>query len=115
MTRIKRGVTTGRRHKKILKLAKGYRAGRHKVYRQAKRAVMKAGLHAFAHRRAKKRDFRHLWITRINAALKSTQTKYSRFIYAITLKNIQLDRKMLALLAAEYPKTFEEIRKKIMA
>src|SRR3989339_1444611 len=113
MTRVKRGVTQRRRHKKILKLAKGYRAGRSKLYREAKRAVMKAGLHAFAHRRAKKRSFRQLWISRLNAVLKDKGVLYSRFIYQATLKNIRINRKIMADLAFNNPEVFDKVVEKV--
>ncbi|OGJ50455.1 50S ribosomal protein L20 [Candidatus Peregrinibacteria bacterium RIFOXYB2_FULL_32_7] len=115
MTRVKRGVTQTRHHKKILKLAKGYRGGRSKLFREAKRAVMKAGLHAFTHRRAKKRDFRSLWIIRINSALKEQGIKYNRFIQQATLKKMQIDRKMLSELAMNEIEIFKKVAKEVMA
>lgn len=107
--RIKGGVTTKKRHKKILKLAKGYRDKRHNVWSLAKRAVMIAGKNAYIGRKLKKRDYRSLWIGRLNAALKSHGISYSRFIYALTRKRVGLNRKMLSELAINEPKVFEEV------
>lgn len=111
--RIKRGVTTRRRHKKILKMAKGYRWGRSKVFRLAKNAVAKAGMHAYAHRRTKKRDFRRLWITRISAAVKQLGLNYSQFQHGLTKNMVILNRKVLSNLAIEHPQVFETIVKKV--
>lgn len=111
MVRVKRGVTQRNRHKKVLKAAKGYRGQRGNLFRQAKQAVMKAGLHAFRHRREKKRELRGLWILRINAATRALGMSYSRFIASMQAKNILLDRKMLAYLAADKPEVFTEIVK----
>ncbi|MDP2625008.1 MAG: 50S ribosomal protein L20 [Candidatus Peregrinibacteria bacterium] len=113
MTRVKRGVTQRRRHKKVLKAAKGYRGQRSVLFREAKRAVMKAGLHAYKHRRLKKRDFRGLWILRINAAVRAQGMSYSRFINALLKKNVLLDRKMLAKLASEKPEVFNQVVKAV--
>src|SRR5258705_11864660 len=96
MARVKRGVTAGRRHKKILGKAKGYYNARRKVYRTAKQAVIKAGQYAFPDRRAKKRDFRALWITRINAAARSHELSYSRLIPGLSLPGLGIDRKPLS-------------------
>jgi large subunit ribosomal protein L20 len=109
MTRVKRGVTQRKRHKKILKAAKGYRGARGNLFREAKRAVMKAGLHAYRHRREKKREIRGLWILRINAAVRTMGMNYSRFINALLQKNVQLDRKVLSHLAMEKPGIFKEV------
>ncbi len=114
MTRVKRGVATRKRHKKVLKLAKGYRWGRSKLFNEAKRAIMKAGQYAYAHRRAKKRDFRALWIIRISAALKLTGVLYSRFTHNATIKKININRKMLADLAMNHAKVFERIKEVVM-
>ena len=113
MVRVKRGVTQRKRHKKVLKAAKGFRGQRGNLFRQAKQAVMKAGLHAYRHRRAKKRDLRALWILRINAATRAQGMSYSRFIAALQTKGILLDRKMLAFLAATHPQVFDEIVKSV--
>ena len=99
MARVKRGVTAGRRHKKVLGKAKGYYNARRKVYRAAKQAVIKAGQYAYRDRRAKKRDFRALWITRINAAARVHELSYSRLIAGLRLAGIEIDRKLLADLA----------------
>ena len=99
MARVKRGVTAGRRHKKMLNKAKGYYNARRKIYRTAKQAVIKAGQYAFRDRRAKKRDFRALWSTRINAAARLHELSYSRLIAGLRLAGIEIDRKLLADLA----------------
>jgi len=99
MARVKRGVMAGRRHKKILKKAKGYYNARRKIYRVAKQAVIKAGQYAFRDRRAKKRDFRALWIARINAGVRPHGLSYSRFINGLHKAGIAIDRKILADLA----------------
>lgn len=96
MSRVKRGVTAHARHKKILAEAKGYRGFRSKVYRVAKQAVIKAGQYAYRDRRQKKRDFRALWIVRINAAARECGLSYSRFMDGLHKAGIQVDRKMLA-------------------
>ncbi len=99
MSRVKRGVTAKARHKKVLKLAKGYYAARSRTYRMAKQAVVKASQYAYAHRKQKKRQFRSLWIVRINAACRSHEMKYSEFINGLMKADIDLDRKVLADLA----------------
>lgn len=99
MPRVKRGVTARARHKKVLALAKGYRGRRGNVYRIAKQAVMRAGQYAYRDRRTKKRVFRALWITRINAAAREHGISYSRLINGLNRASITLDRKVLAELA----------------
>ncbi|MEO8309465.1 MAG: 50S ribosomal protein L20 [Pseudomonadota bacterium] len=99
MARVKRGVTAGRRHKKVLAKAKGYYNARRKVFRAAKQAVIKAGQYAYRDRRAKKREFRALWITRINAAARDHGLSYSRLINGLLKAGIEIDRKVLAELA----------------
>ncbi|AOY01793.1 MULTISPECIES: 50S ribosomal protein L20 [Jeongeupia] len=99
MPRVKRGVTARARHKKILNLAKGYRGRRKNVYRIAKQAVMKAGQYAYRDRRQRKRQFRQLWITRINAAARECGLAYSRFMNGLKKAGIEVDRKVLADLA----------------
>ena len=99
MSRVKRGVTAHARHKKILKLAKGYRGRRSKVYRVAKEAVMKAGQYAYRDRRQRKRQFRTLWIARINAAARELGMKYSTLMNGLKKASIEVDRKVLADLA----------------
>ncbi len=112
--RVTNSPATRRRHKKILKMAKGYRWGRSKLFRLAKNAVMKAGQHAYAHRRTKKRDFRKLWITRISAALKEQGYNYSRFQHGLTSNMIILNRKVLSNLAVEHPEIFKTVVEKVM-
>jgi large subunit ribosomal protein L20 len=99
MPRVKRGVTARARHKKVLDQAKGYRGRRHSVYRIAKEAVMKAGQYAYRDRRQKKRQFRALWIVRINAAAREVGLTYSKLINGLNKASIQIDRKVLADLA----------------
>lgn len=96
MARVKRGVTARKRHKKILKLAKGYYNARRKVFRVAKQAVTKAMQYAYIGRKRKKRDFRSLWIVRINAAARQFGLSYSRMMNGLKKANISLDRKVLA-------------------
>jgi large subunit ribosomal protein L20 len=99
MSRVKRGVQARARHKKVLEEAKGYYGARSKVYRVAKQAVIKAGQYAYRDRRQKKRQFRALWIARINAAARDNGLSYSRMINGLHLASIEVDRKMLADLA----------------
>jgi large subunit ribosomal protein L20 len=115
MARVKRGVTAGRRHKKVLKKAKGYYNARRKVYRTAKQAVIKAGQYAFRDRRAKKRDFRALWITRINAAARMHEISYSQLIAGLRLANVEIDRKLLADLAMNDANAFGVIAEQAKA
>jgi len=109
MSRVKRGVTAHRRHKKILKLAKGYRGARSKLYKTANEAVMHALSYAYRDRRARKRDFRSLWIQRINAAAREHGLSYSQFIHGIHSQGIELDRKTLAELAVYNPADFARL------
>ena len=99
MPRVKRGVTAHARHKKVLKQAKGYYGAHSRVYRVAKQAVIKAGQYAYRDRRQRKRQFRALWITRINAQARECGLSYSRFINGLKKASIEIDRKMLADLA----------------
>jgi large subunit ribosomal protein L20 len=99
MPRVKRGVTAHAKHKKVLKQAKGYYGARSKVYRVAKQAVIKAGQYAYRDRRQKKRQFRSLWITRINAEARNNGISYSRMMDGLNKAGIEVDRKMLADLA----------------
>jgi large subunit ribosomal protein L20 len=99
MARVKRGVTARARHRKILDKAKGYYGARHKIYRAAKQAVIKAGQYAYRDRRQRKRQFRALWITRINAAARANGLSYSRLINGLKLAEIEVDRKVLADIA----------------
>jgi len=109
MARVKRGVIAGRRHKKVLGKAKGYYNARRKVYRSAKQAVIKAGQYAYRDRRAKKRDMRALWITRINAASRGFGLSYSRLIAGIKAAGLEIDRKTLADLAVHDIEAFGKI------
>ena len=113
MVRIKAGTTTRKRHKKVLKLAKGYWMTRHKQFKKAKEAVLHAGQYAFAGRKNRKRDFRQLWIMRINAAIRPLGLTYSSFINRLLAKKIGLDRKILSQIAVEHPKVFEKIVEKV--
>ena len=115
MARVKRGVTAGRRHKKVLGKAKGYYNARRKVYRTAKQAVIKAGQYAYRGRRLKKRDFRALWIQRINAAVRPFGLNYSKFIDALAKAGIMVDRKVLSDLAITEPAAFQAIVEKAKA
>jgi large subunit ribosomal protein L20 len=99
MARVKRGVTARRRHKKVLNETKGHYGARSRTYRSAKQSAIKAGQYAYRDRRQRKRNFRALWIVRINAAAHEHGLSYSRLIHALTVANITIDRKMLADLA----------------
>ena len=109
MPRVKRGVTARARHKKVLALAKGFRGRRKNVYRVAKQAVMKASQYAYGDRRNKKRDFRRLWIARINAAARECGITYSQFINGMNKAGITLDRKVLADIAVHDKAAFAGI------
>jgi len=109
MPRVKRGVTAHRRHKKILKQAKGYYGARSRIYRVAKQAVIKAGQYAYRDRRVKKRTFRALWITRINAASRANGLSYSRLIAGLKKAEIGLDRRVLADLAVHDKEAFAAV------
>ncbi|MFA5792759.1 MAG: 50S ribosomal protein L20 [Candidatus Gracilibacteria bacterium] len=115
MARVKRGTVQRRRHNKILKMAKGYRGLSGSLFSIAKRRVMKAGMHAYSHRRRKKRDFRRLWIARMNGALRAHGISYSRFIYLASKKMVVLDRKMLSEMAIHEPAVFEKIVETVKA
>jgi large subunit ribosomal protein L20 len=107
--RIKRGYKARQRRKKVLKLAKGFRGGRSKLYRTAADAVDKALMYAYRDRRLRKRDFRRLWIARINAAARMNELSYSRFVHGLKKADVTLDRKVLAELAVSDPAGFTEI------
>lgn len=109
MARVKRGTTKNKRKSKILKLAKGFRNARSTKFKQAKQAVIRAGQHAFAHRRKKKRIFRKLWQVQISAGLKEHNISYSKFIDLVTKGKFGINRKMLALLARENIETFDKV------
>lgn len=107
--RVKRGFKARRRRNKVLKLAKGFRGGRSKLYRTAADAVDKALMYAYRDRRVRKRDYRKLWIVRINAAARMNDLSYSKFMHGLQLAGIELDRKVLAELAVCDPKGFAQV------
>lgn len=109
MARVKRGVIAKARHKKVLKKAKGYYGARSKLYRTAKQAVIKAGQYAYRDRRQRKRQFRALWITRINAAARLHGMSYSRLINGLNKADMEIDRKVLADIAVHDPDAFGAI------
>ena len=115
MARVKRGVIAGRRHKKVLAKAKGYYNARRKVYRAAKQAVIKAGQYAYRDRKAKKRDFRALWITRINAGARTFEMSYSRLMAGLKAAGLEIDRKLLADLAVHDLEAFGKIAEQAKA
>jgi large subunit ribosomal protein L20 len=115
MARVKRGVQARARHKKVLKEAKGYYGARRKVYRVAKQAVTKAGQYSYRDRRQRKRQFRSLWIVRINAAAREAGLSYSRFIDGLTKAEIEVDRKVLADLAVNDKAAFAALAEKAKA
>ncbi|MDU0810555.1 MAG: 50S ribosomal protein L20 [Burkholderia sp.] len=115
MPRVKRGVVTRARHKKIIRLAKGYRGRRNNVYRIAKQAVMRAGQYEYRDRRNKKRLFRTLWNTRINAAVRQHNITYSVFINGLKKASIELDRKVLAEMAVFDKKAFSMLISQVKA
>ncbi len=115
MPRVKRGVTARARHKKVLALAKGYRGRRKNVYRVAKQAVMKAGQYAYRDRRQRKRQFRQLWIVRINAAARENGLSYSKFMNGLKKAAIEIDRKVLADLAVFDKTAFSQLADKAKA
>lgn len=115
MPRVKRGVVAHRRHKKIMKAAKGYYGARSRVFRVAKQAVTKAGQYAYRDRRVKKRTFRALWITRINAQSRAEGMSYSRLIAGLKKANIELDRRVLADLAVHDKAAFGAVVEKAKA
>lgn len=115
MARVKRGVVAGKRHKKVLDKAKGYYGARSKVYRVAKQAVIKAGQYAYRDRRQRKREFRALWITRINAAARMHGLSYSRLISGLRRAGIDVDRKVLADIAVHDPDAFAAIAEQAKA
>ena len=111
MARVKNGAVTKARHKKVLKEAKGYFGSKHRVYKTAKEQLMHSGQYAFRDRKQKKRDFRKLWITRINAACRQNDISYSRFIEGLTKAGVEINRKMLSEIAINDPKMFSELVK----
>ena len=113
MTRIKRGLMVKKTHKKILKQVKGFRGARKHRIKLAKEALLKAGSFAYRDRRTKKRDFRQLWIAKLNAGLRQHGLRYSQFIHQLKKAKIDLNRKILADLAANHPEEFEKIIEKV--
>ncbi len=109
MARVKVGVTARKRHKKILKLAKGYRGARHRQFKKANESVMHSLAYAHRDRRQKKRDFRKLWIARINAAARLNGTTYSRLIAGLNKAGVEINRKMLSDLAIQDPAAFTKL------
>ena len=109
MARVKNGATTKARHKKVLKQAKGYFGSKHRLYKTAKEQLMHSGQYAFRDRKQKKRDFRKLWITRINAACRQNEISYSKFINGLAKADITINRKMLSEIAIDNPTMFTEL------
>jgi len=109
LPRIKGGVTTRHRHKKVLKLTKGHRATKHSLYRRAHESMLKSLSYSYRHRRERKGDMRRLWITRINAAARLNGLSYSRFIEGLAKAGVSLDRKILAELAVSDPSAFTQL------
>lgn len=109
MSRVKGGFTTRRRHKKVLKLAKGYRGAKSKLYRPAHEQVMKSLAYAYAHRKKRKGDFRKLWIARINAAARMSGMSYSRFISGLKKAGVEINRKILADMAVNDIGSFNQL------
>jgi large subunit ribosomal protein L20 len=112
MPRAKRGFKARRRRNRIMKHASGFHSARSRLFAYAKEVVMKAWVYAYAHRRKRKRDFRRLWITRINAGARLNGTTYSRMMHALKKTSIELDRKVLSDIAIADPKAFSELLKK---
>ena len=109
MARIKGAMATRKRRKKVLKAAKGYYGGKHRLFKTAKQAVMKSGQYAYIGRKQKKRQFRQLWIARINAAARMNGLSYSKFMYGLKLANIDLNRKVLAEMAVNDAEGFAKL------
>jgi len=109
MARVKRGTVARRRRKRVLKLAKGYYGSKHTLFRTAKQQVMKSGQYAYRDRRQRKRDFRKLWITRINAAARMNDISYSQLMHGLRLAGVEINRKMLADLAVNDEEAFTQV------
>ncbi|MBQ0137749.1 MAG: 50S ribosomal protein L20 [Kurthia sp.] len=109
MPRVKGGTVTRKRHKRVLKLAKGYYGSKHTLYKVANQAVMKSGQYAYRDRRQTKRNFRKLWITRINAAARNNGLSYSRLMFGLKVAEIEVNRKMLAELAVNDAAAFTQL------
>ena len=114
MTRVKNGLQRHRRHKKFIALAKGFTLGRKNVYKQVRLALVKQWQHAYKGRKEKKREFRKLWIERLSAVVREKGNSYSRFIGAMSAKNIQLDRKVLSNIAVAFPVVFDKIYEEVI-
>lgn len=112
MARVKAGTVSRRRRKRVLKLAKGYYGGKHALFRTAKQQVIKSGQYAYRDRKQRKRDFRKLWISRINAAARLNDISYSRLMHGLKLAGIEINRKMLADLAVNDAEAFKELTNK---
>ena len=115
MTRVKGGTISRARHKKVMKKAKGYFGSKHRLYKTAHEQVMHAGKYAYRDRRNRKRDFRKLWITRINAACRQNEISYSRFINGLSKAGVEINRKMLSEIAIDDPKAFTNLVNKAKA
>ena len=115
MARVKGAINARKRHKKVLKAAKGYFGARSKQYRVAKQAVMRAMAHAFAGRKQTKREYRRLWIARINAAARQNGLSYSKFMNGLKVAGININRKMLAEMAVNDAKAFEQLAAQVKA
>lgn len=115
MARVKGGVNAKKTHKKVLKQAKGYFGAKSKLYRMAKQAVIKSLTYAYIGRKQKKRQFRQLWIARINAACRANGTNYSQFMNALKKQNVQINRKMLSEMAIHQPEDFKALVEKTIA
>ena len=111
MARVKNGAVTKARHKKVLKEAKGYFGSKHRLYKTAQEQLFHSGVYAYRDRKANKRNFRKLWITRINAACRLNDISYSRFISGLTKAGVEINRKMLSEIAINDPKAFTELVK----
>ncbi|NLL53307.1 MAG: 50S ribosomal protein L20 [Peptococcaceae bacterium] len=109
MARVKRGVRAHERHKKILKLARGYRGRKSKTFKMANQQVMRSMAFAYAHRKLRRRDFRKLWITRINAAARMNNITYNRLMYGLKLAGVNINRKIMAELAVSDPAAFTKL------
>ena len=109
MPRVKRGVTTHRRHKKVLAMTKGHRATKHSLYRRAHESMLKSLSYAYAHRRERKGDMRRLWIARVNAATRAMGLTYSQFINGLRQSGVEINRKMLADMAVKNPESFADL------
>ena len=109
MPRVKRGVTTRRRHKKVLALTKGHRATRHTLYRRAHESMLKSLSYAYAHRRERKGDMRRLWISRVNAASRANGLTYSQFMDGLKKSGVEINRKILADMAVREPQAFADL------